>query len=187
MTSTATIDLRGILNSHDIFCPSYFCFKIFLYHRQMTNHKDYESPAHNSDICINYFIFIFQCILMYYYFRFIRLLNASNCSIITCSIMISFRCILYSILLLITSLFLLYTVHFYDNDLGMMAFLYLHVNSINIKGSFLNKFSIKCCTCPHVLMFFCSLLSFISVILLLLSGDIETNPDPDPDYFVNGI
>ena len=96
--------------------------------------------------------------------------------------MISFRCILYSILLLITSLFLLFTVHFYDKDLGMMAFLSLHVNSINIKGSFLNKFSIKCCTCPHVLMFFCSLLSFISVILLLLTGGIETNPDPDPDY-----
>ena len=96
--------------------------------------------------------------------------------------MISFKCILYSILLLITSLFLLFTVHFYDNDLGMMAFLSLHVNSINIKGSFLNKFSIKCCTCPHVLMFFCSLLSFISVILLLLTGDMETNPDPDPDY-----
>ena len=64
----------------------------------------------------------------------------------------------------------------------MIAFLSLHVNSINIKGSFLNKFSIKCCTCPHVLMFFCPLLLFISVILLLLSGDIETNPGPDPGY-----
>ena len=83
-----------------------------------------------------------------------------------------FRCILYSILLLITILFLLFTVQFYDKDLGMMVFLSLHVNSINIKGSFLNKFFIKCCTCPDVLMSFCPLLSFISVILLLLSGDI---------------
>ena len=31
-------------------------------------------------------------------------------------------------------------------------------------------------------MFFCPLLSFISVILLLLSGDIETNPGPEPGY-----
>ena len=83
-----------------------------------------------------------------------------------------FRCILYSILLLLIILFLLFTVHFYDKDLSMMAFLSLHVNSINIKGSFLNKFFIKCCTCPDVLMSFCPLLSFISVILLLLSGDI---------------
>ena len=83
-----------------------------------------------------------------------------------------FRCILYSILLLITSLFLLFMVHFYDKDLGMMAFLSLYVNSINIKRSSLNKFAIKCCTCPQVLMFFCPLLLFISVILLLLSGDI---------------
>ena len=83
-----------------------------------------------------------------------------------------FRCILYSILLLITSLFLLFTVHLYDNDLRMRAFLSLHVNLINIKGSFLNKLAIKCCICPHVHMFFCPLLLFISVILLLLSGDI---------------
>ena len=83
-----------------------------------------------------------------------------------------FRCILYSILLVITSLFLLFTVHFYDKDLGMMVFLSVHMNSINIKGSFLNKFFIKCCTYPDVLMSFCPLLSFISVILLLLSGDI---------------
>ena len=83
-----------------------------------------------------------------------------------------FRCILHSILLLTTSLFLLFTVHFYDEDLGMRAFLSLHVNSINIKGSFLNKLANKYCTYPHVLMFFCPLLLFISVILLLLSGDI---------------
>ena len=96
-----------------------------------------------------------------------------------------FRCILYSILLLITILFLLFTVHFYDKDLGMIAFLSLHVNSINIKGSFLNKYFIKCCTCPHVLMFFCTLLLllFKSMILLLLSGDIETNLGPYPGYF----
>ena len=81
-----------------------------------------------------------------------------------------FRCILHSILLLTTSLFLLFTVHFYDEDLGMRAS--LHVNSINIKGSFLNKLANKYCTYPHVLMFFCPLLLFISVILLLLSGDI---------------
>ena len=31
-------------------------------------------------------------------------------------------------------------------------------------------------------MFLCSLLFFISVILLVLSGDIETNPGPDPGY-----
>ena len=94
-----------------------------------------------------------------------------------------FKCILYSILLLITTLFLLFTVHFHDKDLGMMAFLSLHVNSINIKGSFLNKFFVECCTCLHVLMFFCPLLlSFTLVILLLLSGDIETNLGPDPGY-----
>ena len=93
-----------------------------------------------------------------------------------------FRCILHCILILMTILFLLFMVHFYDKNLGMMAFLSLHVNSTNIKGSFLNRFSIKCCTCPHVLMFFHPLLLFISVILLLLSGDIETNPGPDPDY-----
>ena len=63
-----------------------------------------------------------------------------------------------------------------------MAFLSLHVNSINIKGGFLNKLSIKYCTYPHVLIFFCSLILFISVILVLLSGDIETNPGPDRGY-----
>ena len=93
-----------------------------------------------------------------------------------------FRCILYSILLLIIILFLLFTVHFYDKDLGMMAFLSLHVDSVNIKGSFFSKFYNKCCTICHVLMFFCSLLFFISVILLVLSGDIKTNPGPDPGY-----
>ena len=107
--------------------------------------------------------------------------NVTMCSSIfyltTC-----FRCILCSILLLITILFLLFTVHFYDKDFGVIAFLSLHVNSINIKGRFLNKYFIKCCTCPHVLMFFCPLLLFISLILLLLSGDIETNPGADTSY-----
>ena len=94
-----------------------------------------------------------------------------------------FRCILYSILLLIKITFLLFTIHFYDKDLGMMTFLSLHVNAINIKGNFLNKLSIKCCTSPHVLIFFCPLLLlFISVILLLHFRDIETNPGPDSDY-----
>ena len=93
-----------------------------------------------------------------------------------------FRCILYGILLLIIILFLPFTIHFYNKDLGMMTFLSLHVNSINIKGSFFSKFSIKCCTCPHVFMFLCSLLFFILVILLLLFGDIETNPSQNPGY-----
>ena len=93
-----------------------------------------------------------------------------------------FRCILYSILLLTMILFLLLTVYFCDKHLGVMTFLSLHVDSINIKGSFFSKFSNKCCTIPHACMFFCSLLFFISVILLVLSGDIETNPGPDPGY-----
>ena len=110
--------------------------------------------------------------------------NVTTCSSIfyltTC-----FRCILYSILLLIAILFLLFTVHFYDKDLGMIAFLSLHVKSINIKGSFSNKYFIKCCACSHVLMFFSTLLLlllFISMILLLLSGDIETNLGLYPGY-----
>ena len=153
----------------------------------MTNNKDYESPTHNSDICINYFGFIFQYVLIFYYFRFIRLLKASNCFIITVSFndfihepffffclrlsvhintwraaivlfgkvnmsssifyLIKYFNYNYSILLLII-FFLLFTVHFYNKGLGLMAFLSLHVNSINIKGSFFNKFSIKCCTIP---------------------------------------
>ena len=93
-----------------------------------------------------------------------------------------FRCILYSMLLLLIILFLLFTVHFYDKDLGMMAFLSLHVNSINMKETFFSKFSIKCFACTYVRMFFCSLLFLILVILLLLSGDVETNPGPNPGY-----
>ena len=65
-----------------------------------------------------------------------------------------FRSILYSILLLMLILFLLFTVYFYDKDLGLMAFLFLHVNSISIKGSF----------------------------FILLSGYAEINPGPGPGY-----
>ena len=54
-----------------------------------------------------------------------------------------------------------------------MAFLSLRVDSINIKGSFLHLVT------PA---FFCSYLSFISIILLVLPGDTETNPGPDLDY-----
>ena len=93
-----------------------------------------------------------------------------------------FRCILYTILLLLMTLFLLFMVHFYYKNLGLMAFLSLPVNAINIKESVSSKFSDKCCTIPHVRMFSCSLLFFISVIFLVLSGDIETNPGPDLGY-----
>ena len=63
-----------------------------------------------------------------------------------------------------------------------MAFLSLHVDSINIKGNFFSKFYNKCSAFTRVRLFFCSLLSFMSVILLALSGDIETYPGPDPGY-----
>ena len=76
-----------------------------------------------------------------------------------------FRCILYSILLLIIILLLLFTLHFYDKDLSVMGFLFLHAGSIYIKGSVFSKFSNKCCTTPPVRILF---------------GD--TNPDPDPSY-----
>ena len=158
---------------------------------------------------------------MFYYFRFIKLLNVSNCFIITFSfndfihelfflfkndywykhlarsniafwevrmglslfyLTKCFICILYSILLLLTILLLLFTIHFYDKDLALMAFVSLHADSINIKGSFFSKFSDKCHTIRYVRMFFCSLLFFISPILLVLFGDIQTNPGPDPGY-----
>ena len=91
-------------------------------------------------------------------------------------------CILCSILLPIIILFLLCAIHFHDKDYGLMAFLSIHVDSINIKGSFFSKFSDKYRAIPHVRMFFCSLLFFVSVILLVLSGDIETFPDPEPGH-----
>ena len=87
------------------------------------------------------------------------------------------RCILYSFLLLLITFFLLFSLHFYDKNLGLVVSVY--VNSIVIKGNFFSKFSNKCCTIPHIRMFFCSLLFFISVIILVLSGDIETNPGLD--------
>ena len=51
----------------------------------MTNHNDSESPTHKPDICIYYSVPIFQYVLMFHYFQFIRLLNARNCFIITFS------------------------------------------------------------------------------------------------------
>ena len=84
-----------------------------------------------------------------------------------------FMCILYSILLPLITLFLLFTVEFYVKDLGLMAS--LHVDSINIKGDFFSKFFNKCRTIPHGRMIFSSLLFFISLIFLLLSGNIATN------------
>ena len=51
------------------------------------------------------------------------------------------RCIVCSLLLLIIILFLLFTVRFYDENLGLMTFLSLHVFSINIKRNFFSKFS----------------------------------------------
>ena len=90
--------------------------------------------------------------------------------------------ILHSILLLIIISFLLFTVHFYDKDLDLMEYLSLHVDSTNVKGSFFSKFSNKCCTSYHVRILFWLFLFFISVILLVLSGDIETNLCPNPGY-----
>ena len=45
-------------------------------------------------------------------------------------------CILYSFLLLLITLILLFTVHLCNKNLGLMAFLSLRVYSINIKGNF---------------------------------------------------
>ena len=81
-----------------------------------------------------------------------------------------FRCILYSILLLIIY-FLFFAMHFYDKYLGVMAFLSLHVDSVNNKRISFGRFSNKCCTIPRLRMFFCSLFFFILVILLVLSGE----------------
>ena len=69
------------------------------------------------------------------------------------------RCILYSFLysiftILYSILYSLFTVHFYDANLGLMAFLSLRVDSINMKGNLLSKFPNKCCTIPHACMFF---------------------------------
>ena len=67
--------------------PELLLFQIFFFFfTGQWETKDYESPTHNSDIIINYFVFIFQCVLMFYHFWFIRLLNTSNCFIITFSL-----------------------------------------------------------------------------------------------------
>ena len=54
-----------------------------------------------------------------------------------------------------------------------MEFLSLCVDSINIKGNCLQFVRSA---------LFCSFLLFISVTSLVLSGDTEANPGPDPDY-----
>ena len=64
------------------------------------------------------------------------------------------RCILYSFLLLLITLLLLFTVHLFYANLGLMPFLPLRVDSINIKGNFFRKFSNNYCTNPHVRMYF---------------------------------
>ena len=96
-----------------------------------------------------------------------------------------FMCILYNISLITIILFLLFTVHFYDKDLGLMAFLSLHVyypsQSISIEA-FLVNFLINVVQFLKYVCFFCLLLFFISVKLIVLSGDTETNPGPDPAY-----
>ena len=68
------------------FARATFVPNFFLFFTGQWETKDYESPTHNSDIIINYFVFIFQCVLMFYHFWFIRLLNTSNCFIITFSL-----------------------------------------------------------------------------------------------------
>ena len=86
-----------------------------------------------------------------------------------------FMCILYISLITII-LFLLFTVHFYDKDFDLMAFLSLHEDFlINSKFPDVVRFLTHVCL-------FCSLLFFISVILLVLSGDIEANPGPHPGH-----
>ena len=70
-----------------------------------------------------------------------------------------FMCILY-ISLITMILFLLFTVHFYDKDFDLMAFLSLHEDFlIN------SKFPNKCRTIPHVSM-------FILFIIILHISDI---------------
>ena len=57
----------------------------------------------------------------------------------------------------------------------------LHVDSIHIKGNFLVNFLINVVHFLTCVCFFSSLF-FRSMLLLVLSGDIETNPGPDPGY-----
>ena len=77
--------------------------------------------------------------------------------------------------------FIIYGI-FIQRKLGLIAFLFLGVSSINVKGNIFSKFFNKCCTYPQVRMFFCSLLLFIPVILLVLFRDTETNPGPEQGY-----
>ena len=90
----------------------------------------------------------------------------------------------HSILFLTTinNFVLLFTVHLYDENLDLVAFLCLCVGSINVKINFFNKFANKSCTFPNVRMFPCLLLFFISMILLVLFGGIKANPGLNPGY-----
>ena len=66
------------------FLPELLLFQNFFFTTGKWQTIKIMNLQHMTLICINYFVFIFQCILMYYYyFRLIRLLNASNCSIVT--------------------------------------------------------------------------------------------------------
>ena len=92
------------------------------------------------------------------------------------------RCILYSFLLLLITLFLLFMVHLCHKNLGLMAFLSLRVDSINIKGNFSVNFLINVVHFLMYVCFFSSLLFLRSMLLLVISGDIEINPGPYPGY-----
>ena len=59
-------------------------------------------------------------------------------------------------------------VHFYDKNLGLMAFLSLSVDSTNIRGSFFTKFSNKCYIIPQVRI-------FLFIIILNISDIISTS------------
>ena len=80
-------------------------------------------------------------------------------------------------------IFIIYGI-FIQRKLGLMPFLFLRVNSERyiFKGNIFSKFSNKCCTYPQVRIFFCSLLLFTPMILLVLFRDIETNPGPEQGY-----
>ena len=87
---------------------------------------------------------------------------------------------IYFLLLLITFILLL-TVHLYNEDLNLVTFLSFCVDSINIKRNLLCKFINKSCTSlygPLIFVYHFFFFFFITRILLLYSGDIETNPRP---------
>ena len=77
------------------------------------------------------------------------------------------RCILFSFLLLLITLFLLSLLHLCDKNLGLVTVPFICVDSINITGSFFSKFINRSCKSFHSLLF------FISMISSLLSGDKE--------------